>query len=100
MAGQFAARAICRGLGNGSLARELEGYQEEWMDAYGRRYKQHYKVRRVILAMKDEEIDDTIEILRDKLEVSKIQASEIFATFLKALLKNPKLVLRLRHLLS
>ena len=70
------------------------------MDAYGRRYKQHYKVRRVILAMKDEEIDDTIEILRDKLEVSKIQASEIFATFLKALLKNPKLVLRLRHLLS
>lgn len=100
MAGQFAARAICRGLGNGNLARELEGYQEEWMGTYGRRYKQHYKVRRVILAMKDGEIDDTVEILRDKLEVSKIQSSEIFATFLKALLKNPKLVLRLRHLLS
>lgn len=100
MAGQFAARAICRGLGNGDLARELEGYQEEWMDTYGRRYKQHYKVRRVILAMTDDEIDDTVEILRDKLEVSKIQSSEIFATFLKALLKNPKLVWRLRHLLS
>jgi digeranylgeranylglycerophospholipid reductase len=100
MAGQFAARAICRGLGNGNLARELEGYQKEWMDTYGRRYKQHYKVRRVILAMEDGEIDDTVEILRDKLEVSKILSSEIFATFLKALLKNPKLVLRLRHLLS
>jgi digeranylgeranylglycerophospholipid reductase len=100
MAGQFAARAISRGLGNGHLARELAGYQEEWMDTYGRRYKQHYKVRRVILAMTDEEVDDTVEILRDKLGVSKIQSSEIFATFLKALLKNPKLVLRLRHLLD
>ncbi|MEE9457016.1 MAG: NAD(P)/FAD-dependent oxidoreductase [bacterium] len=100
MAGQFAARAISRGLENGNLARELEGYQEEWMDTYGRQYKRRYKVRRVILAMEDGEIDDTIEILRDKLEVSKIQSSEIFATFLKALLKNPKLVLRLRHLLN
>jgi len=100
MAGQLAAGAICRGLGGGDLARELDGYQEEWMDTYGRRYKQHYKVRRVILAMKDGELDDTVEILRDKLEVSKVKSSEIFATFLKALVKNPKLMLRLRHLLD
>jgi digeranylgeranylglycerophospholipid reductase len=100
MAGQFAARAVCRGLGNGDLPGELEGYQREWMDTYGRRYKQHYKVRRVILAMEDGEIDDTVEILRDKLEVDKIESYEIFATFLKALVKNPKLMLRLRHLLS
>ena len=70
------------------------------MGTYGRRYKQHYKVRRVILAMEDSEIDDTVAILRDKLDVSKIKSSEIFATFLKALWKNPKLVLRLRHLLA
>jgi digeranylgeranylglycerophospholipid reductase len=100
MAGQFAARAIGRGLADGDLAGELRGYQEEWMETYGRRYKQHYKVRRVILAMEDSEIDDTVAILRDKLDVSKIKSSEIFATFLKALWKNPKLVLRLRHLLA
>jgi digeranylgeranylglycerophospholipid reductase len=100
MAGQFAARAIRRGLASGDLAGELRGYQEEWMETYGRRYKQHYKVRRVILAMEDSEIDDTVAILRDKLDVGKIKSSEIFATFLKALWKNPKLVLRLRHLLG
>ena len=70
------------------------------MSIYGNRYKQHYKVRRVILGMEDGEIDDTMEILRDKLDISKIKSSEIFATFLKALWKNPKLVLRLRHLLT
>jgi len=100
MAGQFAARAICRGLGNGHLARELQGYQEEWMSVYGNRYKQHYRVRRVILSMDDEELDDTVEILRDKLDIARIQSSEIFATFLKALWKHPKLVLKFRHLLS
>jgi digeranylgeranylglycerophospholipid reductase len=100
MAGQFAASAVCRGLGNGDLARELRGYQEEWMSVYGDRYKQHYKVRRVILSMTDAELDDTVEILRDKLDVAKIQSSEIFATFLKALWKHPKLVLKFRHLLT
>lgn len=100
MAGQFAARAVCRGLANGDLARELRGYQDEWMSVYGNRYKQHYKVRRVILSMSDVELDDTVEILRDKLDVAKIQSSEIFATFLKALWKHPKLVLKFRHLLT
>lgn len=100
LAGQLAARAICRGLGNGNLSRELRGYQDEWMSIYGNRYKQHYKVRRVILGMEDGEMDDTMEILRDKLDISKIKSSEIFATFLKALWKNPKLVLRFRHLLA
>jgi digeranylgeranylglycerophospholipid reductase len=100
MAGQLAARAVCRGLGNGDLSRELRGYQDEWMSIYGNRYKQHYKVRRVILSMDDAELDDTVEILRDKLDVAKIQSSEIFATFLKALWKHPKLVLKFRHLLT
>ena len=49
--------------------------------------------------MTDDEIDDTVEILRDRLDVGKIESSEIFATFLKALWKNPKLVLKFRHLL-
>jgi len=100
MAGQGAARAIARGLGNGRLARELEGYQHEWMSSYGERYKQHYKVRQVILAMDDREIDDTVAILRDKMDISAINSSEIFSTFLKALWKNPGLILKLRHLLG
>jgi digeranylgeranylglycerophospholipid reductase len=99
MAGQFAAQAVARGLTNGDLAGELQGYQERWEETYGRRYKQHYRVRRVILAMTDDEINDTVEILRDRLDVGKIESSEIFATFLKALWKNPKLVLKFRHLL-
>jgi digeranylgeranylglycerophospholipid reductase len=99
-AGQLAARAICRGLGHGDLARELRGYQEEWASLYGNRYEQHYRVRRVILNMDDGEIDDTVEILRDKLDVNRIKSSEIFATFLKALWKNPGLVLKFRHLLA
>jgi digeranylgeranylglycerophospholipid reductase len=100
MAGQVAGEAISRGLGNGKLAGELRGYQDKWMEAYGHRYVKHYKVRRVILAMNDREINDTIEILRDKLDIANIKSSEIFSTFLKALWKNPKLVLRLRHLLD
>jgi len=50
--------------------------------------------------MTDDETDDTVAILRDKMDVAHINSSEVFATFLKALWKNPKLVFRLRHLLE
>jgi len=98
-AGQLAAHAIARGLAAGTLADELAGYQQEWHRLYGERYRQHYQVRRVILAMTDDEIDDTVAIIRDKIDLAAVKSSEVFATFLAALWKNPKLALKLRHLL-
>lgn len=100
MSGREAARLLAAGLAEGDVPRALSGYREWWMATYGRRYQQHYKVRRVILSMTDDETDDTVAILRDKMDVAQIKSSEVFATFLKALWKNPKLLLRLRHLLE
>jgi len=99
-AGANAARAIVRGLGDGNLPAALAAYEAAWASEYNDRYKKHYKVRRVILAMSNREMDDTIRILRDRMDISAITGSEIFPTFLKALWKNPQLVLKLRHLLD
>lgn len=99
-AGQMAGAAVARGLAHGNLADELSAYQETWRRDYGERYLQHYKVRQVILAMTDDEIDDTVAVIRDKIDIANIKGSEVFATFLKALWKNPKILLKLRHLLT
>lgn len=99
-AGTRAARAIVRGLKEHKLPAALAAYEAEWIAEFNDRYKQHYKVRRVILAMSDREMDDTIRILRDRMDISAITGSEIFPTFLKALWKNPQLIFKLRHLLD
>jgi digeranylgeranylglycerophospholipid reductase len=99
-AGAAAGAAVARGLADGDLAAALAAYEADWRASYGERYAQHYRVRRVILALSDKEMDDTVRIIRDHMDIATIKPSDIFATFLKALWKNPRLVLKFRHLLT